>query len=62
MSPVDQAGPVSFLNKTKKTLDFPVWRLIKRLTHIHFLPLLVPVLSFFTALYLAQSVSRGLIF
>ena len=46
MSPVDQAGPVSFLHKTKKTLDFPLWRrLLKSLTLIHFLPSLVPVSS-----------------
>ena len=48
MSPVDQAGSVSFLRKTKKTLHFPVCcRLLKCPTPLHFLPSLVPVSFFF---------------
>ena len=55
MSPVDQAGPDSFLNKTQKTLDFSAWRLVISLTYIHFLA--ISCLRQFTVLYLAQSVS-----
>ena len=52
MSPVDQAGLVSSLRKTKKTLDFPVCcRLLKCPTPLHFLPSLVPVSDLLAALY-----------
>ena len=52
MSPVDQAGLVLFLRKTKKTLDFPVCcRLLKCPTPLHFLPSLVPVSDLLAALY-----------
>ena len=52
MSRVDQAGLVSFLRKTKKTLDFPVCcRLLKCPTPLHFLPSLVPVSDLLAALY-----------
>ena len=57
MSPVDQAGLVSFLPKTKKTLDFPVFcRLLKCPTPLHFLPSLVPVSFFLTVLYLVHCI------
>ena len=55
MSPVDQAGPVSFLNKTQKTLDFSGQRLVKSLTYIYFS--VISCLRQFSVLYLAQSVS-----
>ena len=63
MSPVEQAGSVSFLHKTKKTLDFLVRRrLLKYLTPIHFLPSLVPVSFFLTVLYLVHCLCLCLIF
>ena len=52
MSPVDQAGLVSSLRKTKKTLDFPVCcRLLKCPTPLHFLPALVPGSDLLSELY-----------
>ena len=45
--PLHMARGFLFYIRPKKTLDFPIWCLLKSLTRIHFLPSLVPVSFFF---------------